>query len=103
MLIGTAKECSSVGEAKSRYGDIVEKLVNELVNATAAKEGIGFEPSTLERLNAYTDSVADFPCAVKEFEWRNQYFYDMGDDAVPLHNQLLRECKEKGLLAFDLP
>lgn len=103
MLVGTAKECKSVGQAKADYPDLVEKIVNELVAATAAKEGITFEDGTLKRLNAYTDSVSDFPCAVKEFEWRNKYFYDLGDAAVPTHNQLLRECKEKGLIGFDLP
>jgi hypothetical protein len=28
-----------------------------------------FLAGTLERLKAYTDVVADFPCNVKEFEW----------------------------------
>jgi hypothetical protein len=46
--------------------------------------------------------VADFPCALKEFEWRNQYFYKLGDDACLTHNTLLRECKAKGLIGFDL-
>ena len=78
MLVGTAKGCKSVGEAGSEHG-------------------------TLERLAAYTDVVADFPCGVKEFEWRNQYFYDLGDNVCSSHNGLLRECQEKGLLAFELP
>jgi hypothetical protein len=47
--------------------------------------------------------VTSFPCAVKEFEWRNSYFFKLGDDACPAHNELLRECKEKGLLGFELP
>lgn len=103
MLVGTAKECSSVGQAGADYGDIVEQVVNELVAAVSAKEGIEFEEGTMERLAAYTDVVADFPCAVKEFEWRNQYFYNLGDDACPTHNALLRECAEKGALGFELP
>jgi hypothetical protein len=57
----------------------------------------------MARLAAYTDVVAGFPCAVKEFEWRNKYFYDLGDEAVPTHNGLLKECAEKGLLSFELP
>ena len=103
MLVGTAKECKSVGEAGAHHGELVENIVNELVAAVAAKEGIGFPAGTMERLAAYTDVVADFPCGVKEFEWRNQYFYNLGDDACPTHNALLRDCKEKGFLAFDLP
>lgn len=103
MLVGTAKECSSVGEAGSKHGDVVEQVVNELIAAVSAKEGIEFQPGAMERLAAYTDVVADFPCAVKEFEWRNQYFYNLGDEACAVHNGLLRECKEKGFLGFDLP
>jgi hypothetical protein len=103
MLVGTAKQCKSVGQAGSEYKDLVEQVVNELVAAVSAKEGITFPSGTVERLAAYTDVVADFPCGVKEFEWRNQYFYNLGDDACPTHNALLRECQEKGLLSFTLP
>jgi hypothetical protein len=103
MLVGTAKECKTVGEAGKDYKEVVAQVVNELVSAVSAKEGITFPPGTLERLEAYTDVVADFPCAVKEFEWRNQYFWNLGDDAVPVHNGLLKECAQKGLLGFELP
>ena len=103
MLVGTAKECKSVGQAGAEHSALVEKVVAELLAAVSAKEGITFEEGSMARLAAYTDVVADFPCAVKEFEWRNQYFYNLGDDACPTHNQLLRECKEKGFLGFDLP
>ena len=102
MLVGTAKECKSVGEAGTEHKELVEKVINELLAATAAKEGIEFPDGAVERLGAYTDVVADFPCAVKEFEWRNEYFYKLGDEACPTHNELLRECKEKGFLGFDL-
>jgi hypothetical protein len=102
MLVGTAKGCSSVGQAGADYGELVEQVVNELTAAVSAKEGIEFEDGTMERLAAYTDVVSEFPCAVKEFEWRNKYFYDLGDDACPTHNQLLRDCAEKGALGFEL-
>lgn len=103
MLVGTAKECSSVGQAGADHGELVEQVVNELVAAVSEKEGIVFKEGTMERLAAYTDVVTDFPAAVKEFEWRNQYFYNLGDDLCPIHNGLLRECAEKGFLAFELP
>lgn len=103
MLVGTAKECSSVGQAGADHKDLVEQVITELVNAVSAKEGITFLDGAIKRLAAYTDVVTDFPCAVKEFEWRNQYFYNLGDDACPTHNALLRECAEKGLLGFELP
>ncbi|KAG7366619.1 hypothetical protein IV203_029289 [Nitzschia inconspicua] len=103
MLVGTAKECTTVGEAGKLYKDVVADVINELVSAVSTKESITFPPGTLERLEAYTDVVADFPCAVKEFEWRNRYFWNLGDDAVPVHNGLLKECAQKGFLSFDLP
>mmetsp|Transcript_7207 Transcript_7207/g.10971 ORF Transcript_7207/g.10971 Transcript_7207/m.10971 type:complete len:335 (-) Transcript_7207:55-1059(-) len=102
MLVGAAKECSSVGQAGADHAELVEKVVNELVAAVSAKEGITFSEGVMARLAAYTDVVTDFPCAVKEFEWRNQYFYNLGDDACPTHNELLRECGEKGFLGFEL-
>jgi hypothetical protein len=103
MLVGAAKGCKSVGEAGSEHGDLVEKIVNELVAAVSEKEGISFPEGTMARLAAYTDVVAGFPCGVKEFEWRNKYFYDLGDEKVPTHNALLKECAVGGLLSFELP
>jgi ketopantoate reductase len=103
MLVGSAKGCQSVGQAGSEYKDLVEQVIAELVAAVSAREGIEFEPGTIERLRAYTDVVADFPCAVKEFEWRNRYFYDLGDEACPTHNALLRDCASQGKLSFELP
>lgn len=103
MLVGAANNCATVGDAGKDHGEVVESIVRELVSAVSAKEGIEFPDGTLERLKSYTDVVADFPCGVKEFEWRNQYFWNLGDDAVPIHNGLLKECAEKGILPFELP
>jgi len=103
MLVGAANSCPTVGDAGKDHGDLVETIVKELVAAVSAREGIVFPPFTMERLRSYTDVVADFPCGVKEFEWRNQYFWNLGDDAVPTHNGLLKECAEKGILPFELP
>lgn len=96
MLVGAANDCATVGDAGKDHGETVERIVTELVAAVSAREGIVFPVGTMDRLKSYTDVVADFPCGVKEFEWRNQYFWDLGDDAVPIHNGLLRECAEKG-------
>jgi len=103
MLVGTAKDCSSVGQAGAEHTKLVQDVISELVSAISTKEGITFKPGSIERLAAYTDVVSNFPCAVKEFEWRNKYFYDLGDDACPLHNGLLKECASAGKLGFDLP
>lgn len=100
MLVGTAKKCKSVGQAGQEYKDLVERIIQELVDAVSTKEGIQFKDGTIQRLAAYTDVVADFPCGLKEFEWRNQYFYQLGDELCPNHNQLLNECKANGLISF---
>ena len=103
MLAGTAKGCSSVGQAGIEHKGLVEAVITELVKAVQAKEGITFADGVISRLASYTEVVADFPCAVKEFEWRNQYFYKLGDDACPTHNGLLRDCSAKGFLSFEVP
>jgi len=103
MLVGAANGCATVGDAGRDHADTVESIVRELVAAVSAAEGIAFPDGTLERLKSYTDVVADFPCGVKEFEWRNRYFWNLGDEAVPVHNGLLKECAAKGILPFDLP
>jgi hypothetical protein len=103
MLVGKAKECASVGQAGAEHGELVEQVVNELLAAVSTKEGLTFPDGAMARLAAYTDVVADFPCGVKEFEWRNEYFYKLGDELCPTHNGLLKECKEKGFIDFELP
>lgn len=65
MLVGTVKDCSSVGQAGNEHKQLVEDVIAELVAAVSAKEGISFTSGTIERLAAYTDVVADFPCGVK--------------------------------------
>lgn len=101
MLVGTAKQCATVGQAQAEYGDLVQQIIEELVRAVFKAEGISFPPGTVERLMAYTDVVADFPCGVKEFEWRNEYFYAL--NACPVHDGLLQECAAQGYLSFELP
>jgi hypothetical protein len=103
MLVGTARDCESVGQAGTEHRRLVRDVISELTSAVSAREGIAFAPGTIERLEAYTDVVSGFPCGVKEFGWRNRYFYDLGDDACPIHNGLLRECAEAGKLGFELP
>mmetsp|Transcript_6274 Transcript_6274/g.7164 ORF Transcript_6274/g.7164 Transcript_6274/m.7164 type:complete len:101 (+) Transcript_6274:614-916(+) len=99
MLVGTAKECSSVGEAGEKYKQLVEDVIMELSEAVSNNEGIAFQDGIKERLASYTEVVKDFPCAVKEFEWRNEYFYELGKSCSK-HNSLLEECSEKGFIDF---
>jgi hypothetical protein len=103
MLVGAAKECPSVGAAGNDHKNLVEQVIAELSAAVSTKEHLTFVDGTIPRLAAYTSVVSDFPCAVKEFVWRNEYFYKLGDAACPTHNELLKECAAAGKLSFELP
>eukprot|EP00897_Mesotaenium_endlicherianum_P000704 jgi/Mesen1/10634/ME000894S10211 len=91
MLVGARHPGASVG-------DVVE-LINELAGAAERERGISFAPAVADRLRAYARSVAHFPTAVKEFEWRNGYFYDISKKALadgkpdpcPNHTRYLQE------------
>lgn len=67
MLVGAAKGCDTVGDAKRDHGELVGEVVSELAGSVSEIE---FESGLEDRLNAYTDVVSTFPAAVKEFEWR---------------------------------
>jgi hypothetical protein len=98
MLVGS-KHKVTVGEVESAHSQEVSALITELVAAGSAALGVQLEPGVVERLKAYARSVAHFPTAVKEFEWRNGYFYGLTqqaaaegrEDPCPLHTALLRE------------
>ena len=98
MLVGAQHPGATVGDVASTYKSEVEGLINELVQGVATLNDVSFEAGTLERLLAYADSVSHFPTAVKEFEWRNGYFYNLSlqtmqqsnDDPFPKHTAMLK-------------
>lgn len=100
MLVG-AKHKVTVGEVEARHTDEVSQLIQELAAAGSKALGVQLDSGVVERLNAYARSVAHFPTAVKEFEWRNGYFYKLSQEAVldgkpdpcPMHTALLQEVK----------
>ena len=49
-------------------------LIEELGNGGAQALGISMADGYIDRLHAYSRSVAHFPTAVKEFKWRNGWF-----------------------------
>ncbi|KAG6575639.1 hypothetical protein SDJN03_26278, partial [Cucurbita argyrosperma subsp. sororia] len=73
----------------------------ELASAAAAERQLVFEEGIEERLCAYSRAVAHFPTAVKEFKWRNGWFYSLSEKAIaagkpdpcPLHTAWLAELK----------
>lgn len=99
MLVGARHPGATVGVVESEHRDEVADLINELTEAAAAKLQTEFDAGVVDRLCAYARSVAHFPTAVKEFEWRNGWFYEISrralesgrDDPCPLHTAWLKE------------
>lgn len=72
MLVG-AKHKVTVGEVESGHMcQEVSALIAELAAAGSAALGVRLAAGVVERLNAYARSVAHFPTAVKEFDWRDR-------------------------------
>ena len=98
-VIGQLNGGVNFGEVYSeKYTEQRNKLIDEMVAAGSKKVGVTLQPGTADRLAAYAESVADFPTGVKEFEWRNGWFYDISKDAIeageedpmPFHTEALK-------------
>jgi len=98
MLVG-AKHQVTVGEVEGSHQQEVAALIEEMAVGGAKELGITLESGVVNRLCAYARSVAHFPTAVKEFEWRNGWFYDISKrelqagrpDPFPLHTKALHD------------
>ncbi|XP_015570884.2 uncharacterized protein LOC8280278 [Ricinus communis] len=101
MLVGARHPGATVGAVEKEYRSEVSSLIAELASAASAEKGIVFENGVEERLCAYSRAVAHFPTAVKEFKWRNGWFYSLSEKAIaegkpdpcPLHTAWLKELK----------
>ncbi|KAL5825375.1 hypothetical protein ACOSQ3_021438 [Xanthoceras sorbifolium] len=101
MLVGARHPTATVGVVEKEYRSEVSSLIAELASAAAAEKGITFEEAMEERLCAYSRAVAHFPTAVKEFKWRNGWFFSLTEKAIaegkpdpcPLHTAWLKELK----------
>ncbi|GFR42479.1 hypothetical protein Agub_g3389 [Astrephomene gubernaculifera] len=100
MLMGVRHGGISVGQVEQQYGSTeISDLVSELCTAGAAELGVQLAGGEVERLRAYARSVAHYPTAIKEFPWRNGWFYGLTaralaegrPDPCPHHTALLRE------------
>eukprot|EP01025_Chloroclados_australasicus_P005215 TRINITY_DN11504_c0_g2_i8.p3 TRINITY_DN11504_c0_g2~~TRINITY_DN11504_c0_g2_i8.p3 ORF type:complete len:189 (+),score=28.22 TRINITY_DN11504_c0_g2_i8:199-765(+) len=98
MLVGARHGCT-VGEVEKSYQEEVQQLCAELGPCGEKALGIKLENAWVDRLYAYARSVARFPTVVKEFEWRNGYFYNISKEALekgdsdpcPTHTAWLKE------------
>ncbi|XP_021724836.1 uncharacterized protein LOC110692142 isoform X2 [Chenopodium quinoa] len=99
MLVGARHPGATVGTVEKEYRSEVSALIAELASAAATEKGLAFEEGIEERLCAYSRTVAHFPTAVKEFKWRNGWFYSLSDKAIsegkpdpcPFHTAWLEE------------
>lgn len=99
MLVGARHGGCTVGEVEGTYTSEVTSLIKELAAAGAAALGVTLDAGVEERLCAYARSVSHFPTAVKEFQWRNGWFYGLSQDAqaqgkpdpCPTHTAWLKE------------
>ncbi len=88
-----------MGEVEKTHRAEVVALIKELKQAVAAGLGVTFQDGVEDRLCAYTRSVAHFPTAVKEFQWRNGFFWELSQaatkagkpDPCPTHSSLLKQ------------
>ncbi|XP_059641292.1 uncharacterized protein LOC132283370 [Cornus florida] len=101
MLVGARHPGATVGAVEKEFRSEVSSLIAELASAAAAEKGVVFEDAMEDRLCAYSRAVSHFPTAVKEFKWRNGWFYSLSEkasqegkpDPCPLHTAWLRELK----------
>ncbi|KAL0910277.1 hypothetical protein M5K25_021242 [Dendrobium thyrsiflorum] len=101
MHVGTHHQGATVGVVEKDYRSEVTSLIAELESVAAAERQLTFDDGLEERLCAYSRAVAHFPTAVKEFKWRNGWFYSLTekaialgkDDPCPLHTAWIKEIK----------
>ncbi|BBN14828.1 hypothetical protein MPTK1_6g14820 [Marchantia polymorpha subsp. ruderalis] len=99
MLVGTRHPGATCGDVESKYREEVVSLIQELAAVAESVKNTKFDSGIEERLCAYARSVSHYPTAVKEFEWRNGWFYDISQralsngetDPCPLHTAWLKE------------
>eukprot|EP01041_Mallomonas_annulata_P006639 gene6639-13449_t len=107
MAVGVKHKCT-VGEVESKHNEEIRQLIDEMAKATEKKAtGVKFPVGLGDRLCAYSRSVAHFPTALKEQEWRNGWFLDLSfdaaergrDDPIPHHTALMGSAE--GQLVYN--
>lgn len=101
MAIGAKHKCT-VGDVEKLHKSEIYGLISELENAASEFTGNKFPSEVPARLCAYARSVAHFPTALKEFEWRNGWFTELTFNALakglpdpcPLHTEIMKTVGE---------
>ncbi|KAL5185152.1 hypothetical protein HKD37_17G048719 [Glycine soja] len=79
MLVGAPHGGVSVGVMDKEFRSELSSLITELESAASSEKGLTFEEAMEECLCAYSRAIAHFPTVVKEFKWRNGWFYSLSD------------------------
>lgn len=83
---------ASVGQVCDGHDAQVRALTDELVGVGERALGLTLEPGVADRLIAYSQEIADYRGAVKEWPWRNGWF--LAQERSPIHAAL---CEALGL------
>lgn len=92
-LIGAVHGKIPMGEVSDMHEKEVTEMSVELATMVRFTLTVGMLPNIEERMLAYGKAVKHFPSALKEFKWRNGFFYDYSmlakkngfPDPTPMH------------------
>lgn len=91
---------STVGDVVKHRRDQVDSLSIELLNVACNELGLDLpstdeQTSLTDRLCAYSLSISNYKGAIKEWKWRNGWFWERQRDDDCLHAVLLRQAGVK--------
>lgn len=97
-LIGAVHGNITMGEVARMHTREVTEMSVELAQMVRFTLTVGMLPDIEKRLLAYARVVKDFPTGIKEFKWRNGFFYDYSllarkkgfPDPSPMHTYVHR-------------
>jgi len=117
-LVGAIHGGLSVGEVATRHGDEVGQLCRELASFIRFTLSVSLFSGLDERLASYAAKMEFMRTELRDFEFRNGYFYRFTKmagtrtnpagikvnvpDTTPLHTDYLMWAKEKGLISQSL-
>lgn len=108
-LLGSVHGNISCGEVARMHTKEVTEMSIELAQMVRFTLTVGMLPDIEKRMLAYGRAVKDFPTSLKEFKWRNGFFYDYSTlamkngfpDPTPMHSyvsnilrSLLCRCRQ---------
>jgi len=115
MLVGAVHGGITVGEVVEKHRSEVEEMIVELACFCRFSLSVALKTGLEDRLCAYAQQVEFLPTSLKDFEFRNGYFYRFSlmagkrkapngiviemPDSTPMHTEYLLLAKEKGLIS----